>query len=248
MVGVYHSGMSPTTPGVSSSDTTPDAGIFSQALVPFPVRQLPGLPTPHDMRVFLVERLLEAVAHERAERGEVNGREDTYRLIRSVQAFDELMGDYAATCVAVAKTGKGIIEDELFSAVGDSDGIPMSGMVVPQTGGDIQISRKTHNDYFVDLPQVIAALAALVSAEWAAAFVDKATDITPSSDPEQFACAVAHRACEFLGGAKPKVTKVRGLAHDLAAAGEDQLAAVVSDAITKNLKYDGIDVKRMPAA
>ncbi|HEY2086981.1 MAG TPA: hypothetical protein VGH54_13305 [Mycobacterium sp.] len=242
--------MTPTTPGASDGTTPPDAGVFSQSLVPFPTQRLPGLPTPHDTRVELVERLLEAVVQARKERT-VHGREDTFALIRSVQAFDELMAEYAAAFTAVTTTGKGVIEDELFTAVGDSDGIPTSGMTVPQAGGDIQITRKTHNDYFVDLPQVIAALSALVSAEWAAAFVSKVTDITPSSDPEQFACAVALRACEFLGAAKPKVTKVRGLAHDLAAAGEDQLAAVVSDAITKNLKYDGIDVKRVnrkPAA
>jgi hypothetical protein len=199
------------------------------------------------MRVELTERLSEAVEQARAART-VHSREDTYALVRSVQAFDELMTAYGNACLAVAKTGKGVIEDELFTAVGESDGIPTSGMVVPQSGGDIQITRKTHNDYFVDLPQVIAALAALVSAEWKARYVNDATDITPNSEPEQFGCAVAERAIGFLGAAKPKVTQVRKLAHDLAAAGEDGLAAVVNDAIRSKRIYDGITVERKAAA
>jgi hypothetical protein len=239
--------MAPTTPGAGSDSTPSDTGVFSQSLVPFPERQLPGLPTPHDTRLLLTTRLNEAVAKVRAERT-VRSREDTFALIRAVQGVRELIADYGNAFKTVAETGKEILEEELFEAVGEQDGIPMSGLVVPQSGGDIKIGRKTHNEYYVDLPQVIAALSALVSAEWAAALDAKATDITPHSDPEQFACAVAQRALAFLGAAKPKVTKVRELAHDLAAAGEDKLAGIVNDAVRKNVIYDGITVERKSAA
>jgi hypothetical protein len=236
--------MTPSTPGVGSEGTTPpDAGVFNHSLVPFPVRQLPGLPTPHETRVLLVERLEEAVAKVRAERT-VHGKEDTYALIRSVQSVCELIGDYSNAFKAVAGTGKSILAEELAEAVGEQQGIPMSGMTVPHGSTNIQIDRKTHNEYYIDMPQVLGALAALVAVEWARELEAGATDITPSSQPEQFAMSVAQRALTMMGSAALKVSHVRALAVELAGVGEDALSAVVSDSIRKNVKYDGISVKR----
>lgn len=242
--------MSPTTPGASTDETPPDAGMFTQSLVPFPTRQLPGLPTPHETRIMLVERLEEAVAKVRAERT-VHGKEDTYALIRSVQSVCELIGDYSAAFKAVAGTGKEILEEELTAAVGEQAGIPLSGMTVPHGGTNIQIDRKTHNEYFIDTAQVLGALAALVAVEWARDLEARVTDITPASQPEQFAMSVAQRALTMVGAANLKVSHVRALAVELAGAGEDVLSGVVSDSIRKNVKYDGISVKRVnrkPAA
>lgn len=243
--------MTPTTPGASSSDTTPpDTGIFSQALVPLPTNRLPGLPTPHDTRVELAQRLEEAVAKVRAERT-VHGREDTYSLIRSVQSVSELLTEYSNAFKAVAGTGKAILEEELLEAVGEQAGIPTSGLTVPHGGTNIQIDRKTHNEYFIDVPQVLGALAALVAVEWARDLAANATDIDPWLQPEMFAMSVAQRALTMVGAANLKVSHVRALAVELAGVGEDALSAVVSDAIKKNIKYDGISVKRVnrkPAA
>lgn len=211
---------------------------------------LPELPLPSYLRLSLREAIEAGVARVRASRGEALVPEDYFHLIRGLQALRDLTSEYQRLFEDLDKMLVQIVEEEHLDAVHEQDGIPTSNLTVPDgVGGDIQITRKTHNEYYVDLPQVIAALAALVSAEWAAAFVDKVTDITPHSDPEQFACAVVPRALDFLGStAKPKVTKVRGLAHDLAARGDDKLAAVVSGAIRKNVIYDGITVKRKPAA
>jgi len=184
------------------------------------------------------------VAKVRAERT-VHGKEDTYALIRSVQSVSELIADYSTALKAVSVTGKKILEEELTEAVGEQDGIPMSGLTVPHGGTNIQIDRKTHNEYYIDMPQVLGALAALVASEWNAAFVAEHTDITPASQPEQFAMAVAERALTMMGAAALKVSHVRALAVELAGAGEDALSAVVSDAIRKNVKYDGIAVKRV---
>lgn len=236
--------MAPNTPGAGSDHTPPDAGVFNNSLVPFPTSHLPGLPTPHDTRVELTERLNEAVARVRAERGEVHGREDTYALIRSVQSVSELISDYSSAFKAVAGVGKQILEEELFEAVGESDGIPVSGLTVPHSGTNIAITRKTHNEYNIDTGQVLAALAALVANEWNRAAACGVLTITPESEPEQFAMAVAERALIMVGAATLKVTHVRALAVELAASGEDQLAAIVNDAIDKHLKYDGISVKR----
>lgn len=240
--------MSPTTPGASSSDTTPDAGIFSQSLVPLPTSNLPGLPTPHDTRVELQERLEEAVAKVRAERT-VHSPEDTFALIRSVQGASELMIEYGKAFTAVAATGKKILEEELFEAVGEQDGIPLSGLTVPhRAGGDIRLGVRVKNEYFFDMDQVVAALAALVASEWEAALESGDTDATPTSAPQVFARAVAMRALELMGATKPKVTQVKRVAHDLSANGDDQLARIVLDAIGMNRKFEGISVDRKPAA
>lgn len=240
--------MTPSTPGVGEEATPPDAGIFSQSLVPFPERQLPGLPTPHDTKTFLTERLNEAVVRVRTERT-VHSPEDTYALIRSVQGVSELIAEYGNAFKAVAATGKKILEEELFEAVGEQDGIPLSGLTVPhRQGGDIRIGVKTKNDYFFDMNQVVAALTALVASEWQDAHAVGATDITPASEPEQFAISVAMRALELMGASQPKVTQVKRVAHDLSASGDDKLARVVLDAIGKNRKFEGITVERKPAA
>ena len=237
--------MAPTTPGAGSGHTTPaDAGIFSHSLVPFPTEQLPGLPTPHEMRVGLTQQLNEAVARIRKERGEVHGREDTYPLIRSVHGVNELYTAYSKAILAVTKVGTEVIEEELVAAVGEQEGIPTSNLTVPQGGTNITITRKTHNEYFIDTQQVLGALTALVEAEWRADFAAGRTDVTPSSEPEQFAMSVAERALAMVGAADLKVTHVRALAADLAGAGEDKLSGVVTDAIRSNRKFDGVSVKR----
>jgi hypothetical protein len=241
--------MTPSTPGAGTESAPPDAGVFTQSLVPFPTRQLPGLPTPHETRVMLVERLEEAVAKVRAERT-VHGKEDTYALIRSLQGVSELLSDYGKA-FKTASDVRDILEEELVSAVGESDGIPVSGLTVPEGGTNIKIDRRTHNEYFIDVPQVLGALAALVAVDWARDLDARATDITPSSQPEQFAMSVAQRALTMVGAADLKVSHVRALAVELAGAGEDALSAVVSDSIRKNTIYDGVAVKRVerkPAA
>jgi hypothetical protein len=98
---------------------------------------------------------------------------------------------------------------------------------------------------------VLGALAALVAVDWARDLDARATNITPSSQPEQFAMSVAQRALTMVGAADLKVSHVRALAVELAGAGEDALSAVVSDSIRKNTIYDGVAVKRVerkPAA
>lgn len=190
------------------------------------------------------------MAKVRAERT-VHGREDTYSLIRSVQSVSELLTEYSNAFKAVAATGKDILAEELVEAVGEQAGIPTSGLTVPHGGTNIQIDRKTHNEYFIDTPQVLGALAALVAVEWARDLAANATDIDPWIAPEMFAMSVAQRALTMVGAANLKVSHVRALAVELAGAGEDALSAVVSDSIKKNVKYDGISVKRVtrkPAA
>lgn len=248
--------MTPTPPGVDQDSTPPGDTDFAGTLVPIPLTKIPGLPSPHDMRLFLETELAGAVGRIRTDRGDVTVREDTYELVTSLHGFGELMTDYSKAFVTVSKTVKGYEEEELHEAVGDADGIPAENMTVPSAGGDIKITRKFHNEYNIDLEQVVSALAAQVSAEWhdrATVSVDN-TDLQsighpfPQNQPEQFAITVALRAIEFMGAAKPKVTQVKALAAEMSRSGDHKLAAVVTGAIGKTQHYDGIDVKRSAVA
>ncbi len=244
--------MTPTTPGVGEDTTPSSAGTsiepFSRSLLPFPKDHLPGLPSPHVVREELVKRLNEAVAEAREARGKVRNPEDVYPLVRSVQGVSELLDEYAAAFKVPTKTARAILEEELHEVIPEQDGIPISGLTVPQAEGDIRIGVDVKTEYFIDMSQVLGALAALVSSEWVAAYTAEQSDLMPGTAPEQFAMEVAERALAFMGASQAKVTHVRALADNLARRGEDQLAGVVRDAIRKNRKYAGIKVTRGDAA
>jgi len=208
---------------------------LSGALVPLGSGDFPA---PSDLKRRLTESLNEHVARIREERGEVTGQEDTFDLIRRLTEAGERLGEYARAFGAVAKTTKDVVEEELHEAVGDTDGIPTSNLNVPSAGGDIAISRDLQNIYDIDMSQVVAVLTAQIAATW------QATDTAPGERPEEFAIEVALAALTFVGAAKAKVSAVRALADQLSRDGNDQLARVARDAITKRVEYRGIKVDR----
>ena len=244
--------MAPSTPGVGEESAPSSTGTsiepFSRSLLPWRSDHLPGLPSPHVVREELVKRFNEAVAEAREARGKVRNPEDVYDLVRSVQGVSELLDAYAAAFKAPTRTAKGVLEEELREVVSDQDGIPISGLTVPQAEGDIRIGVEVKNEYFIDMSQVLGALAALVSGEWTARYTAEESDELPGTAPEQFAMEVAERALAFMGASQAKVTHVRALADQLHRRGEDVLAGVVKDAIRKNRKYTGIKVTRDSAA
>jgi hypothetical protein len=209
---------------------------FSGALVPLGDGDFPA---PTDLKVRLTEQLNAHVQRIRDERGEVTGREDTFDLIRRLTAAGERLGEYSRAFGAVAKTTKDIVEEELFEAVGEQDGIPSSNLRVPTAGGDINVNRDIQNIYDIDMHQVIAVLAHRIDAIWEA---DRVVD--PGQEPLEFAIEVAEEALKFVGAAKPKVTAVRALAEQLSRDGDDQLAKVARDSIRKTQKFKGIKVDR----
>ena len=147
--------------------TTADERPFSAALVPFPVQDnLPGLPAPREVRQLLGEQFTAAVARERAQRGEVHKPSDTWPMVRAVQTFAELVDDYARALGEVSKDARKVLEEELFEALGEQDGIPNAPLHVPHDGSIISVKAKTQNQYDIDAGQVICALSAAVANKW----------------------------------------------------------------------------------
>ena len=218
---------------------------FTAELVPFPVEtHLPGLPEPGKVRAGLQEQFDRAVAKERERRGEVRRPSDTWVMVRAVEGFRTLVGDYARALTSVADDAKSVLEEELFEAHGEQDGIPNGPLQVPGDGEVITVKAKTQNEYDIDSFQVMAALAALEAKRWQG----DPTVPDPADDPERFGMAVAMAALRMMGAADLKVTRVKALAMELGLAGEDGLSQVVSDAIRKRRVFKGIDVQHKDAS
>jgi hypothetical protein len=218
---------------------------FAAELVPFPVQNnLPGVPPPPEVKRALVEQFNAAVERERQRRGEVVRPADVWPMVRAVEAFRDLVDSYARALTDTSKTAKQVLEEELFEAQGEQDGIPRGSLQVPDGGSLIKVSAKTDNAYDFDRGQVMAALAALVESEWQA----DPNLPDPAADPGQFAAVVSERALDMVGAAALKVTHVRALAARLGHAGHDALAQVVTDAINKRRIYKGVQVDRVDDA
>lgn len=215
---------------------------FAAELVPFPVENhLPGLPPPPEVKRALIEQFNAAVARERQQRGDVARPADVWPMVRAVEAFRDLVDSYARALTDTSKTAKQVLEEELFEANGEQDGIPTSPLQVPDGGSLIRVAANTANSYDFDRSQVVAALAALVELEWAA----DPHQPNPADDPGQFAAIVAERALDMVGSAALKVTHVRALAAQLGHSGHDALAQVVTDAIRSKRIYKGVSVDRV---
>ena len=218
---------------------------FSAELVPFPVeRHLPGLPEPHRVRVALSEQFDRAVARERERRGEVLRPSDTWPMVRAVESFRSLVGDYARALTRVSDDAKKVLEEELFEAQGEQDGIPNAPLAVPHDGQIITVKAKPQNEYDIDADQVMHALAALEAKRWRS----DPDAPAPADVPELFAVGVAMAALRMMGAADLKVTRVKALAMELGLAGEDALSQVVTDAIRKRRLFKGIDVQTKEAS
>lgn len=205
------------------------------------------LPDPTELKRQLTEQLTEHVRRIREERGPVTQPADTYDLVRRLTAVRERLGDYSRAFTGVADSAKGCLEEELFEAVSEQDGIPTAPLNVPTAGGDITVRADTSNAHDIDMSQILACLAAMVADEWVQTFhtdPERGGLAMPRDEPEQFAIEVAERALDFVGAAKPKVSKVRAFASKLARAGRDDLSAVASSAIVTRRVYNGIKVER----
>jgi hypothetical protein len=119
-----------------------------------------NLPAPHDLVGELRERLNDRVLQLRTARGEVHTREDTYVPIQALAALSEGLTDYGRAFLKVAKETNGFIQDELELAVGEQDGIPLSGMKVPDADGtDIRVDLDKRYSYDIDTGPVMKAAA-----------------------------------------------------------------------------------------
>lgn len=218
------------------------------------------LPAPAEFGRIIRDRLEAEIVRVRAERGEVVTAEDTFALTRSLQAFDEVMGEYVNAMTGARKIAKAEIQEELKYAVGEQDGMPLGGLTVPDVDGtDIKISLDTPNVHTIDqdglYPVVVAdvmgalrltdSLQALAIESVMHQGMDEFNESTAKFDAAVAeALLLAQERVLSLGSFTPQVSKVRAAAKQLAAHGDDALAGQMTATIRTVRETRGIKVER----
>lgn len=211
---------------------------MSNEIEPFVTAELiDNLPDPRDLTRVVKERIESATQQFRAERGDVHLPEDTFDLHRRLQATAEKCADYARGFTAAGKLIRELQREELEAAVGEQDGVPLSGLTVPTAGGDIRIAPDFRNEHTIDPELVQAAIAAKLSTEYG-----------PDSEMHTFLCQVARDAMTALCAAgkwEPQVSKVRAVAGQWSRGGDDTAASSLASAVrTKRTFQERVTVER----
>jgi len=208
------------------------------------------LPAPDVIGDALKRELSSRVAAERDARGDVRQPEDVYALTRALDRAHGLLTEYAHQFSQAAAYARKELDNELFAAVGDNDGIPAGPLVVPDGDRNIRLAPDHANSHHIDTAQVTAVA------------VTRALAITRNTEPEQEpnesdgdyadrydtwlvgVIMTALRLVHSLGGFTMQVSKVRAFAQELAAQELDDLAAVVTSAIKTTRRYRGTKHER----
>lgn len=204
-----------------------------------------AMPAPRTVVGVLRENLRTLVLEARETRGEVRMPEDTYALVRSLMGVREGAADYAHAFTVIRQEIDGYIQDDLELAVGEQDGVPNSGMKVPDVDGtDINISVDSRNQYGFDV-------SALVRGVMFEALDEAASDDEIAALPWELVDRLAKLfdAALYrligLGQFKPQVTKVRAFAEELSRReGGPAVASTVMSTVKKSQEFKGIKVER----
>lgn len=207
----------------------------------------PQMPAPHTLVGILRQHLEELVIFLREERGEVHVREDVYGSVLRLGALVEGLQDYAAAFKKIATEAKGYIQDDLELAVGEQDGIPLSGMKVPDPDGtDINVALDTSGEYSFDLEAIMTGVAHQVAttnpvAQLLTAVLDE--DKPHVADMLVELLVAAMTALAAAGQYRPQVTKVRALATEIART-DPKVAGTITSTIKRTTVFKGIKIKR----
>lgn len=222
-----------------------------------------ALPAPSSIAAQLRRQLNDAVAAERARRGEVRMPEDVWPMMRALGRVVETCGEYERAFKKAAHEATLVAEEDLMDAVGEQNGVPNQGMTVPDADGDVKINLWLANTYQFDQAALFNAVAYAVRTEYSASseliqIMQRFTGRPRLTDDEerdldgQVDEFVAHlvlaamRALLELGKFEPQVTKVRKFTTELARQGND-LDGVVSSVTSgtrKHTEYKGVKVVR----
>ena len=205
-----------------------------------------GLPDPLALQRVVKERIETAYAELHAARGEVLKPEDTYDLHRRLQATAEQMEGYARGFTNVGKLIRQLQQEELVEAVGEQDGVPLSGLTIPTAGGDIVVtpSFKRVND--IDPEQVQTAIVNGVTDAWMEPIEHAAVHSTETLE-EALREMLAQALTALVGTGKwePQVSKLKATAAEWARAGRDDMAGKLMAAHEVKKKYqERVDVTR----
>jgi hypothetical protein len=210
-----------------------------------------NLPSPTELRRLITANLETGYQHLRAAQGEVHTPEDTFRLQRALAATRERFQDWAAAFRDGAKRVAQMQEEQLIEAVGERvstvtqvgidgepehrpNGVPTQGLTVPDAAGDFRLSLDFATARDFDTDQLIAVVVTDTMEGWR-----YGQEPDPSGRVEQ-----AMRTLLELGKFEPQVTKVNAYAKQVARRGDDNLASVVSGAVTSRKIYKGVSVER----
>lgn len=219
-----------------------------------------ALPAPPEFAKLLRDWLEKQIIDARQARGDVTSSEDVFDLVRSLQKTREVLGDYARSLTTTANIAGQEIEEELKNAVGEQEGIPNSGLTVPDLDGtDIKISLDMPGTHTIDKDEVLPAVAAEVLYQFDAVTGVANLGVAVALAPDEHEQAVAKanleafladmlvhgmNASHALGSFGLQVSKVKAFAKTLAGRGEDALASVVSKAIRTTKDFRSIKVTR----
>jgi hypothetical protein len=204
-----------------------------------------NMPAPHTLVGLLRERLHALVGDLRAERGEVRAPEDTYVLVRRLAALEEGLRDYAQAFRTIAGEVKGFVQDDLEEVMGEQDGVPNSGMRVPDPEGDIKVDLDILNEYDFDVQALINAIAAHALEDHPAAQAITSDPSAAEHFPELLVTLLGDVMTKLLecGTFKPQVTKVRKLT-DAISHTDPTRASTVTSTIKKRPKFRGVKINR----
>jgi hypothetical protein len=212
------------------------------------------MPAPHDLVGILRENLHVLVLELRQARGEVHAPEDVYVPVRRLGALAEGLQDYGRAFTKVAGEVREFIQDELEEAVGEQDGVPNSGMRVPDVDGtDLKIELDIRNEYNISLGPVLTG-AALFTRENAPGLLGFALADWEMADDgrmlvsEEALLAMMSEGMRTLiacGQFKPQITKVRAMATEIARI-DPKTASTITNMLkrAKRTDFRGVKVKR----
>lgn len=201
-----------------------------------------SLPTPRDLAGILRANLEEVVTDARKNRGEVLTPEDTYEIQRGLAKVIEGLTDYANVFRKIAKEAAGYVEDELIDAVGEQDGIPTSGLKVPDRDGTtVCIELDKANVYGFDTTALFNAVAYHALASIAA---DDGAEGALDGLLVQAMLTAMTQLVE-LGKFEPQIRKVEAFTAELSRfPGGDTIASTVTGTIRKKPVFKGVKVRR----
>jgi hypothetical protein len=198
-----------------------------------------GMPTQAQLTQHLRARLHETVERQRAGRT-VSAPEDVYTALLQLARIHETLTDYSRALSTIAKEALGFAEDDLIEAVREQEGVPLSGLEVPDPDGTTVAVTPDHRAaaYEFDLEALLTAVVLEVCDWWAGTELD---------GPEPDAPAVVRKALDTLldlGKFEPKITKVRAFADQVARTDPQASKAVRQAGKRKPGKYQGVRITR----
>jgi hypothetical protein len=205
-----------------------------------------GLPDPQALQRVVKERVQQAYAELHAARGDVLKPEDTYDLHRRLQATRELMNGYERGFNAVGTLIGQLQQEELVEAVGEQDGVPLSGLTIPTAGGDIVVTPAFKRINDIDPDQVQTAIVNGVTDAWMEPIEHAAVHSTETLE-ENLREMLAQALAALVGTGKwePQVSKLKATAQEWARAGRDDMAGQLMAAHEVRQQYqDRVDVTR----